>query len=43
MVLEGVRMAVTVYKLPAAQSPVLEEVTGMLSKMRDNKRESCSM
>lgn len=29
-----------VYKLPAAQSPVLEEVTGMLSKMRDSKRES---
>lgn len=43
VVLEGLGMAVTVYKLPAAQSPVLEEVTGMLSKMRDSKRESCSM
>jgi len=43
VVLEGLGMAVTVYKLTAAQSPVVEEVTGMLSKMRDSKKESCSM
>ena len=39
---EGLEMALTVYKLTAAQNSDLEEVTGMLSETGGSERESCS-